>query len=119
MFKCLSCGEDDPNNFYSVRGYKQKQKCKSCHNNSLVKKWQANKEKAVASKGGKCYHCGYDRYIGALEFHHLDPTVKEDVGSWNRKWMKKWTSIEESIKDCVVLCANCHREEHHRLRIQK
>lgn len=29
---------------------------------------------AIAYKGGKCQICGYDRYVGALEFHHLDPT---------------------------------------------
>lgn len=117
MSHCIHCGETNPNNFYVINGYRQKQKCKDCHNKLLVEKWQSNKEKAVALKGGKCNHCGYDKYVGALEFHHLDPSVKEDAGSWNRKWMKKWETIERSIEDTVLLCANCHREEHHRLRV--
>lgn len=29
---------------------------------------------AIAYKGGKCQICGYDKCVGALEFHHLDPT---------------------------------------------
>jgi hypothetical protein len=31
------------------------------------------KEMLVAELGGKCQKCGYDRYVGALQFHHLDP----------------------------------------------
>jgi len=27
------------------------------------------KEQCVAYKGGKCERCGYDKYIGSLEFH--------------------------------------------------
>lgn len=29
---------------------------------------------AVAYKGGKCQVCGYNKYVGALEFHHVDPS---------------------------------------------
>ena len=32
---------------------------------------------AIVYKGGKCQKCGYDKCIGALDFHHLDPNVKE------------------------------------------
>lgn len=37
------------------------------------------KEMGVQYKGGKCCICGYDKYIGALEFHHLDPNQKDFV----------------------------------------
>lgn len=32
---------------------------------------------AVAYKGGKCQCCGYNKYIGALKFHHVDPAQKD------------------------------------------
>ena len=32
------------------------------------------KVKALEYKGNKCQICGYIKYVGALEFHHLDPT---------------------------------------------
>jgi hypothetical protein len=32
---------------------------------------------AVVYKGGKCQCCGYNKYIGALEFHHVDPEQKD------------------------------------------
>ena len=31
----------------------------------------------VNTKGGKCEHCGYNKNLAALEFHHMDPSVKE------------------------------------------
>lgn len=59
--------------------------------------------------GGKCSKCGYNRYYGALDLHHLDG---KDF-SFGRNLCKK--SEEELIKEakkCVILCANCHRELH-------
>src|SRR5690606_3801940 len=35
------------------------------------------KEKSVEYKGGCCQVCSYNNCIGALEFHHLDPTKKD------------------------------------------
>lgn len=59
--------------------------------------------------GGKCAICGYEKYTGALEFHHIDPSQKDFTISNDRAKLEE--SIEES-KKCVLLCANCHRELH-------
>jgi 5-methylcytosine-specific restriction endonuclease McrA len=55
----------------------------------------------------KCVRCGYDRYIGALDFHHTDHTQKEM--SVNRGSID--SAVQEAAK-CTLLCANCHREAH-------
>ena len=34
------------------------------------------KEMLVAEAGGRCVTCGFDSYVGALQFHHRDPTTK-------------------------------------------
>jgi len=60
--------------------------------------------------GGACLHCGYDRYIGALELHHLDSDEKEFTISSMR--VSNWNLIKEEIKKCMLLCAICHREVH-------
>lgn len=104
------CGEKDPNMFYQ----KRKTLCKACFNTELKEKWKLNKLRAVTSAGGKCVRCGYDRYIGALEFHHLDPTAKED--GWSKKWTLEQSKIEAALEGTILLCANCHREEHHSIR---
>lgn len=57
-----------------------------------------------------CSRCGYKKYHGSLHFHHL--SHKDDAIS---NLIHKGVSIERlkrEIKKCVVLCANCHHEEH-------
>lgn len=109
-FGCLTCGEDTPSKFYQTR----KTQCKVCFNRSQMDKWTANKQKAVAAAGGKCSCCGYDKYIGALEFHHVDPTTKEP--NWYNLWSLNETKIEQALQHTILLCSNCHREEHERIR---
>lgn len=48
-----------------------------------------------------CNRCGYDKYVGALDFHHLDPMTKDGPV----------TTVAEARK-CELICANCHREAH-------
>lgn len=60
-------------------------------------------------RGGKCERCGYDTYLGALEFHHVNPSEK-DFTVGDRDFKLK-DCIEES-KKCVMICSNCHREVH-------
>lgn len=35
------------------------------------------KKMAIEYKGGKCQICGYDKCVGALEFHHLNSKEKD------------------------------------------
>lgn len=35
------------------------------------------KLQAIKLLGGKCSICGYNRCVDALEFHHINPSVKE------------------------------------------
>lgn len=106
---CKHCGEDDPAKFYA----RMKTTCYSCHGDHLETYRLQVRDEALAYKGGKCEHCGYDKYRGALEFHHRDPMQKDPAGL--RKYNR--TKLFAELDKCVLLCANCHREEHARLRI--
>lgn len=86
--------------------------CKDCFNERLKQRWTERKEKAIEYKGGKCQDCGYDKCVAALEFHHLDPSVKE--AAWNKLRLWEWKRIESELDKCVLLCSNCHRERHNR-----
>jgi len=55
----------------------------------------------------ECQRCGYCKYVGALEFHHRDPTIKES----GVLLLPLLQAIEEARK-CDLICANCHREVH-------
>ena len=66
----------------------------------------------IEGKGGKCAHCGYNKNISALDFHHLDSSQKEFA--LDKRTLGN-TSMERILKEaekCILLCANCHREEH-------
>lgn len=67
----------------------------------------------VDLRGGRCEECGYNKNLGSLEFHHLDPEQKElklDLRHLSNNSMEK---ILDEFDKCKVLCSNCHREEHH------
>jgi hypothetical protein len=56
------------------RGY---YRCKKCRM-QRVKDWRRRaKLLLIADAGGRCQICGYDRCVGALHFHHVDPSSKE------------------------------------------
>lgn len=46
----------------------------------------------------------------ALEFHHLDPTQK-DFGI-SKTLTKSFKALTEETDKCILLCSNCHAEEH-------
>ena len=59
----------------------------------------------------KCTKCGFS-HPAALDFHHTDPTQKENLVS---KLASNgcYVAAMEEVQKCVVLCANCHRIHHH------
>lgn len=88
--------------------------CVVCNSNRQQKRRLEKKLKAVEYKGGKCEHCGYNKSHVALDFHHIDPTEKDADFSQMKDWV--WDRIVEEIDKCLLLCANCHREEHENQR---
>lgn len=64
--------------------------------------------------GGKCYHCGYNRSLSALHFHHKNPQEKaKDVSYFLHR--NSLDLAREEAKKCILLCANCHAELHDNL----
>lgn len=72
------------------------------------------KQRAVNLLGGKCTKCGYNKCIAALDFHHIDPLQKDK--SIKDIILRKWNIIENELKKCILICSNCHREEHYRIQ---
>jgi transposase-like protein len=88
------------------RGY---YRCKRCRSEQVMRHRRRLKEVLVAEAGGACALCGYDRHLGALQFHHLDPRSKRLHVSQNGITLSLDT-IREEVRKCVLLCSNCHAE---------
>jgi hypothetical protein len=100
------CGETDPKKFY---GHK-KNICGACHNEYCKAHGKEVRRKVVAYLGGCCRLCKFNKFIAALDVHHLDPKQKDVAFEHLRGW--SWERIEEEIKKCVLLCKNCHAGVH-------
>ena len=88
--------------------------CIPCSKQLVVERQQELKRLAVEYKGGRCAHCGYNRYLGSLEFHHIDPVAKEfSLSHYSGTAFEK---VKGELDKCVLLCSNCHREEHARIK---
>lgn len=106
---CTSCKiEKSINEFY--QGKKNTSNCKICHNEYTKARQKRLKQDAVNYMGGKCQVCKYDKYVGALEFHHINPENKDFSIGHNK--MYSMEKIKSELDKCILLCANCHREFH-------
>lgn len=119
---CTTCKVEYPlSNFYS-NGYspsgkrKYKGQCKTCNNQSNY----ANKQNKINSVLDElnvdysCTKCGYNKNTAALCFHHLDPNKKEFSISHMTEYKGADRDILlKEISKCIVLCHNCHMEEHY------
>lgn len=72
------------------------------------------KQSFLDYKGNACIVCKYDKCIGALEFHHVDPSTKNfSIGTFYDE--EKLKKVFDELDKCVVLCSNCHKEHHYGL----
>lgn len=107
VHKCRECGEESPEKFYG----KRKTLCSICANKDDIKRFKRYKKEQVEYKGGKCVRCGYDKSLAALEFHHIDPSLKDKDMAYHMQGRKIERCYKELDK-CILLCSNCHKEEH-------
>ncbi len=78
-----------------------------------TRKWNMRQKMDIVTyMGGACVQCGYDKYLGALEFHHLNDDEKDfDISGTHRKL----DSIKNELSKCIMLCSNCHSKTHHEI----
>jgi hypothetical protein len=70
----------------------------------------------VQELGGKCIRCGYDEFVAALDFHHIQDDKESTVANLllaavGYKNARLEAALAEARK-CILLCANCHRGLH-------
>lgn len=83
--------------------YRAVQLARERRNYDHLTKWKATQ---------RCKDCGENNPI-VLDLHHRDHTKKDiEVSNAVRGW--SWKRLKTEIDKCDVLCANCHRIEHHK-----
>lgn len=77
---------------------------------SQYKRADVRKKEFIKEKGGKCERCGYNKNYSALHFHHILPKSfnldSRNIGN------RSLISLRKELEKCILLCANCHAEEH-------
>ena len=65
--------------------------------------------------GNQCHDCGDKHPQYVYEFHHINPKEKRfTIGGHNLN--RKWEEVLLEATKCEMLCANCHKIRHGRLR---
>ena len=106
VYKCSKCGDTNKDNFYKGRNTI----CKKCKNRETYNLSREKRDFAVEYLGGRCSHCGYDKYKCALDIHHKDPEKKDKNFPHMRHW--SYERIIKELEGCVLLCKNCHSAFH-------
>lgn len=109
---CIVCGKRLKNN--------QRKYCSRECKVRILSSYPKQKDRGIIRKlrliemaGGKCAKCGYDKNAAVLSFHHLDGDDKEHNLDTRHLSNRGWNKILEEFDKCILLCANCHMEEHH------
>jgi transposase len=84
-------------------------RCLRCQAESVARRRRGVRAAVIEEAGGRCVSCGYDRYLGALQFHHVDPGEK-DFALSGKGLTRSLARVRKEAKKCVLLCANCHAE---------
>lgn len=119
--RCLECKKEKPLREF-LPTYAMRRRCKDCHK-ALVARWRSSSKPAAdaikarsyqraaqtvrAVKDRPCSSCGthYPPYV--LDYHHTGGK-SANVSSLYEKSRDR---LAREIEKCVLLCANCHRDE--------
>ena len=93
-------------------------RCKKCASISVASRRRKLKRLSIEYKGGCCSKCGYSKSPRALQFHHLDPSIKE-FGFGKNGVTRSWKKVKLELDKCILLCSNCHAEEHDKIEENK
>ena len=64
--------------------------------------------------GGRCERCGYDKNRAVLHFHHYrhkNFNISWAIANFTNRQVEE-ILVPEIKHNCMLLCANCHREVH-------
>lgn len=121
---CGNCNKELELSYFYSNGatstgkFKYKPTCKKCENSSRNHEFQSKILNYLEScgKSYNCEKCNYTGVWGSLDFHHVHPEDKLfTIGEYSVKTGSQQHFQENVVPEldkCIVLCPNCHRQEH-------
>lgn len=108
---CKLCGKPMPK---GLQGRQYHKKCARLAANQQLRNFRtiAQKEFQKFKESQGCSNCGYNRCGACLDYHHKNPATKE-CRILARDWKLGTPRILAELEKCVLLCKNCHYEEHY------
>lgn len=129
MKKCGKCGEVKARSEFHKSPSKKdglQSMCKECRKLYIREHYQKNKDKYKRAsrdqakrnrlfvkrvkQRSECHVCNDKRWY-VLDFHHVDG--KKDAVSKMAGDGVSIATLKLEIRNCIIVCANCHREIHH------
>lgn len=129
---CSKCKQELPLSMFRWRNKAQGKlhsQCKNCESQAEKLRYaiSTNRQQSVLdavnnqknrniqiveqAKQNGCQKCGEKR-LYLMEFHHINPQLKTNTIAHMIKSSGE-QALQEELKKCVCLCANCHREFHY------
>lgn len=106
----------EKNKNYDAEWYtKNKQKHQKSTLQAKSKREQRFRDFIIDYKSNNPCPCGESRWW-CLDFHHTDPTLKENNVSYIASF-GSLTKLKSEISKCVVVCKNCHADIHYQQRL--
>ena len=87
--------------------------CMKCHSKKNMARKRVKRDLAIESLGARCKDCGNTFPYACYDFHHTDPTKKDECVSILIGNNRKLETILEEASKCELLCSNCHRLRHY------
>lgn len=84
-------------------------RCIRCRQEAVARRRRKVKEILVREAGGSCAACGYNKWMGALHFHHRDRDEKS-FSLGESGVTRALDKARAEARKCVLLCSNCHAE---------
>lgn len=111
---CIGCGVE-----CSVIVGRRKYCSKVCKEKAIQESQKRCKDKVSVAfcqfkESIGCSACGYDRFGGSLDFHHLEARRFRITG-W--RWWSNSEELQVEISKCILLCKNCHYELEHKVEV--
>lgn len=90
-------------------------KCKNKAHQSYPQQQKRGLERKlllIKEKGGSCSHCGYNKNLASLAFHHKDSKQKEFKLDMRSLSNRTYERVRREFEKCELVCHNCHAETH-------